>query len=111
MKIEFPPSVDFAVRFSLTDYALRQKDIVALCAVASVLTTGSFEINAIGKRAQLWVPNADKVLRSMAKEALLQTVSNTMIESMKNTTTVPRVHITGHFKDVTDVVFTADDWK
>jgi hypothetical protein len=36
MKIEFPPSVDFAVRFSLTDYALRQKDIAALFAVANV---------------------------------------------------------------------------
>jgi PBP1b-binding outer membrane lipoprotein LpoB len=47
----------------------------------------------------------------MAKEALLQTVSNAMIESMKNTTAVSRLHITGNFKDVKDIIFTADDWK
>jgi PBP1b-binding outer membrane lipoprotein LpoB len=47
----------------------------------------------------------------MAKEALLQTVSNAMIESIKNATTVSRVQITGNFKDVKDIIFTADDWK
>jgi DNA-binding phage protein len=109
MKVEFLTSRDVAVRFSLTDYALAHKDIAALIAVAHALTTKTFEINAISKKAQLTVPNADKILRSMSEEGLLTIISNVIRDAM--TATLSAIRIEGDFSDVRDVPLTSDGWK
>jgi hypothetical protein len=99
LKVEFPPAPDFAVRFSLTDYAIRHKDLAALCAVAKVLTTAAFEIDVTGKRAQLFVPSADNVLRSMTAEAMLELISNTMMGATKDTVILHSIRIDGHIQN------------
>jgi hypothetical protein len=112
MKVEFGyDTADFSLRFSLTDSKLTVKDIAALLAAASVLTNEKFEIKFNGRdRAQLFVPNANKIFHTMTKESILSLLSSAMSEE---SALGDGIIMQGDFNlpDSSEIKFTADDWK